>query len=496
VISTEPILVVLAVAIVAMTVMAALIVAALRGRGPLYGRFLEIGHRPGVGGTAPRGGSGAGQDDLTVDVKGGKSSARTGESRVSPNVRLLARERRPEGRADAAARHNSRTNEGLDEVLRGSYAVETFNTAVRVLAWSFILSVWLIVSISQLWQTVEPQIFATLILGGIVVLVVHELMPPARLSTLRLILEASAAIAFLTGLVLLTGRSASPFFFIYVLLIGGTALVASPLVTLLLTFEVAVAYAVAAFSGPLDDASLRSTLTQVGINLTVLVLLAYAGMVISRVQRRTRDAAIRLSTVDSLTDLYNRAFLFNSVDHEIQRSRRYRRGFCLLMMDLDGLKSINDRFGHYEGDLVLRGVSQVICSCLRGIDVAARYGGDEFVAMLPETDPSGAYVVAEKIRQGVSEMIVEAGGQQIGTSMSIGVVTFPEDGQTADELMIAADEAMYSSKRLGKNRVVGYAAPGEATQPLPQQFRQVATPGFRPYNREEADVLGSERAEK
>ena len=186
------------------------------------------------------------------------------------------------------------------------------------------------------------------------------------------------------------------------------------------------------------------------INLTALLLLAYSGMVVARVQRRTRDAAIRLSTVDSLTDLYNRAFFFNAVEHEIQRSRRFRRGFCLLMMDLDGLKTINDRYGHYEGDVILRGVARAHPVRLRGIDVAARYGGDEFVALLPETDPSGAYVVAEKIRQMASELVVETGGQQITTSLSIGVVSYPDDGQTADELMIAADEAMYSSKRTGQ----------------------------------------------
>jgi PleD family two-component response regulator len=117
--------------------------------------------------------------------------------------------------------------------------------------------------------------------------------------------------------------------------------------------------------------------------------------------------------------------------------------------------------------------------------VAARYGGDEFVALLPETDPSGAYVVAEKIRQMVSEILVESSGHQITTSISIGVVSYPDDGQTADELMIAADEAMYSSKRLGKNRVVGYAEPGELTQPAAPSRRQpVSTPGFRPLPRQ------------
>ena len=80
------------------------------------------------------------------------------------------------------------------------------------------------------------------------------------------------------------------------------------------------------------------------------------------------------------------------------------RRFGLLMMDLDGLKSVNDRFGHFQGDQVLKAVSQVIRNGVRRIDVAARYGGDEFVVLLPETEPTGAYVLAEKIRQGVEEL--------------------------------------------------------------------------------------------
>ncbi len=471
----EPVLAILAAAIVLLIALAVLLAAALMGRGPLYGRFVEIDHTP----------KGSDSGDQTAP-----RPVRVPLAPVSPQIgtRLLIRERVPGARADALARRGLRASEDeLDEVLRGTFAIDTFNRAVRVIAWSFILVVMLIVAVSQIWQPVEPQIFATLILAGIFVLVVHELLPPGSLGSARAVMEGTAAIVFLTMLVLLTGHSMSPFFFLYPLLIGGAALIAAPEVTLTLTAETTVAYAVAAISGPIAPADYPDSLTRIAINLTALVLLVYAGMIVSRVQRRTRDAAIRLSTVDSLTDLYNRAFFFNAVDREIQRGRRYRRGFCLLMMDLDGLKSVNDRYGHYEGDVILRGVAQLIRAGLRGIDIAARYGGDEFVALLPETDQDGAYVVAEKIRQSASELVVDTGGRRISTSLSIGVVSYPEDGQTADELMIAADEAMYSSKRLGKNRVVGYATESEATVPdqaPPSHRPQVTTPGFRPLPRE------------
>jgi diguanylate cyclase (GGDEF)-like protein len=402
-----------------------------------------------------------------------------------PTASLPEPDRRRVARTDAVAHRMIRPPDGgLEEVLRGSPAVNRYNRAVPLLTWSFIVVVvLLIVSAGQLRQPVQPQVFATLVTAPLLVLLVHELMPPGSHRTARIVLEGSAAIAFLTMLVLLTGGSASPFFFLYALLVGRAALIARPGATLALIVETLAAYAVASVSGLSNASTARETLAVVGVNLTVLLLLAYSGIVVGGIQRRTRDAAIRLSTVDSLTDLGNRAFLFNTVEREVERGRRFGRGFCLLMMDVDGLKSINDRYGHYQGDIVLRGVAGVIKANLRGIDVAARYGGDEFVALLTETDPTGAWVVAEKIRQVASELTLEAGGQRITTSLSIGVVSYPEDGPTADELMIAADEAMYSSKRLGKNRVVGYVRPGDSSQPVRVRPR-ATTPGFRPLPRE------------
>ena len=117
------------------------------------------------------------------------------------------------------------------------------------------------------------------------------------------------------------------------------------------------------------------------------------------------------------------------------------------MMDLDELKAINDRMGHFHGDRVLREVGRIVADGVRRIDTAARYGGDEFVVLLPETDPTGAFVLAEKMRIGVMEAPLELPEPSIRPSLSVGVVGYPGDGSTADELMISADAAMYASKR-------------------------------------------------
>lgn len=343
----------------------------------------------------------------------------------------------------------------------GGVPAGAYDRVVRIVSWVFILATFTIVALTGLWSETQPAIFALLAAAGMFVVVVHDLLPPGALGTAKFVLEGSVAITFATLLVVLTGRDQSPFFFTFPLIVGGAALVVSPRITAALAAAASLAYIVA-IASPGANSFPATTVAVVGINLTALVLLAYVAMVIAREQRRARDAAIRLSTIDPLTGLFNRTFFFAAVEREIARSARTGRGFCLLMMDLDELKEINDRHGHFYGDRVLRGVGDVIRSGGRRIDTAARYGGDEFVVLLPETDPTGAYVLAEKVRSGVAELQVDIAGTRLQPSVSVGVVSYPDDGRTSDELMITADRQMYVSKRAGKNRVTG--VPVMATQ--------------------------------
>ena len=339
---------------------------------------------------------------------------------------------------------------------------QAYDRVVRIVAWSFLLAVTVMVAVTGLWPETQTTIFALVALAGLFVLVVHDLLPSDALGPAKYVLEGSVAVTFATLLVLLTGGIDSPFFFSFPLIVGGAALVVPPTVTGLLTVVAGIGYSLAVVAaappGPLSPI----TVTTLAVNITALVLLAFVGMVIAREQRRARDAALRLSTVDPLTGLFNRSFFFAAVEREIARSARSGRGFCLLMMDLDELKLINDRHGHFHGDRVLRSVGEIIRAGVRRIDTAARYGGDEFVVVLPETDPTGAYVLAEKIRMGVADLDLAIPDSNMRPSLSIGVVAYPGDGRTSDELMIAADAAMYRSKRSGKNRVTGVEAPAPA----------------------------------
>jgi diguanylate cyclase (GGDEF)-like protein len=363
-------------------------------------------------------------------------------------------------RAEAAMAAAAVVGGSDEDRSEGGVATQTYDRVVRIVSWIFLLATTTIVAVTGLWPANEPAILVLLALTGAFVLVVHDLLPADALGAAKFGVEGSVAITVATLLVALTGGVQSPFFFTYPLIVGGAALVVSPPITVGLTATAALGYLLAVLLGS-PEGTLGNPITTatVGINLTAMILLAYVAMVIAREQRRSRDAAIRLSTIDPLTTLFNRGFFFAALEREIARSTRSGRGFCLLMMDLDELKTVNDRLGHFHGDRVLRAVGVVVTAIVRRIDTAARYGGDEFVVLLPETDPTGAYVVAEKIRLGVQDLELGLADEAIRPSMSIGVVSYPDDGSTADELMISADGAMYASKRAGKNRVTGVDVP-------------------------------------
>ena len=325
---------------------------------------------------------------------------------------------------------------------------------VRIVSWAFLMAVAVFAAASGLWNLSLPAIVILVAVTGEALLILQDVLPRTPLRNARGPLQGILAIAFAAGLVALTGGLDSPFTFTFPLIVGAGALLVAPRIALILATLATAVYLATGLAVTPNPAA--GPLVQMLVNLTGLYLLAYIGASVGREQRRARDAAIRLSTVDSLTGLYNRTFFFSALEREIARGDRSGRAFCLVMLDLDDLKTINDRYGHVAGDQVLRAVADVVRNGVRKIDVAARYGGDEFVALLPETDPTGGWVLAEKIRLTVADQGVA--GVDPTPTVSVGVVSYPADGRSADALLVSADRAMYASKRGGKNRVARAAA--------------------------------------
>ena len=159
-------------------------------------------------------------------------------------------------------------------------------------------------------------------------------------------------------------------------------------------------------------------------------------------QRALEDQLRRQAFSDSLTGLANHRRLFDVLQAETCRTKRTEREFSLLLLDLDGLKEVNDRFGHLVGNRALCRLAQILTDCCRSIDTAARQGGDEFALVLPETDADAATLVAWRICD-----LLAKDGEEPALSVSVGVATYPKDAETIGTLLYAADRALYAMKQ-------------------------------------------------
>jgi diguanylate cyclase (GGDEF)-like protein len=164
-----------------------------------------------------------------------------------------------------------------------------------------------------------------------------------------------------------------------------------------------------------------------------------------------------ISVSDGLTNLYNRRYLEQRLSKELSYARRFRRPLTVLMTDVDFFKKLNDSYGHQAGDSALKVVSETLIAGLRDYDVVARYGGEEFAIVLLATPKTRGVTTAERLRAAVEAASIVFRGQQIAVTISLGVASFPEDADSADDLIDAADKALYEAKRRGRNQVCLYS---------------------------------------
>ena len=187
--------------------------------------------------------------------------------------------------------------------------------------------------------------------------------------------------------------------------------------------------------------------TQEDVDLVTTVA-SQAGVLVENAQLYSQ--AVTWSITDGLTKVYNHRHLHECLDNEIARSTRFGTTFSLAMIDIDFFKTYNDTYGHQAGDDVLASVAKCIQASIRNIDMAFRYGGEEFAVILPETQIEGAYVVAERIREKIEKKLFPG---RSSVTASLGVAAWPADGMTKEQLISSADKALYSAKESGRNRV-------------------------------------------
>jgi diguanylate cyclase (GGDEF)-like protein len=259
-----------------------------------------------------------------------------------------------------------------------------------------------------------------------------------------------AATVLISAALYFGDRPDSPYAFYFVLVAMFCAYFLSVRQLVLQTAFIAVAYPVVVnlLGAGGDDAAQRWLLTI----WTVIVVGAFIAILRQRMNgliERLSDAA----STDPLTRLLNRRGFRDVFDLELERSRRSGRPCALVMGDLDHFKRVNDLFGHPAGDERLRKFARLLRAGKRRIDAAARMGGEEFALLLPETDEHGAYVIAERLRHAVRDAFAP---DQLALTMSFGVAAYPNHGATGDQLLQAADQALYVAKELGRDRTAIY----------------------------------------
>ncbi len=165
--------------------------------------------------------------------------------------------------------------------------------------------------------------------------------------------------------------------------------------------------------------------------------------------------ALRQQTIrDPLTSLFNRRYMQESLERELRRAVRSKRPLGIVMLDIDHFKNFNDSFGHHAGDLMLREFSKLLTIHVRGEDIICRYGGEEFVLILPEASIEATRLRAEQLRKATALLTLESQGESLGgVTISVGVAGFPDHGETTEALMRAVDQALYRAKAEGRDRV-------------------------------------------
>jgi diguanylate cyclase (GGDEF)-like protein len=271
----------------------------------------------------------------------------------------------------------------------------------------------------------------------------------------KIAFETLGMITFITWVLWYTEGLASPLVNLYLLPVITSALTLGKLATLANVGLVAACY-IFLGSASLDEMLTLRFVAGFAAQLGPVLLVAYITTMFSADIRYGLQHAKLLSETDELTGLFNTRGFAIAANRLFGQAMRYGRAASVLMIDCDNLKTVNDSHGHEAGNRLLRQVANAVQSELRATDVPARYGGDEFIVLLPETPPKGALDVAERIRNAIGGRALAIDGQQVAATVSIGIACYPEDGRSLDALAARADRALYQAKQEGRNKVVRY----------------------------------------
>ncbi len=334
----------------------------------------------------------------------------------------------------------------FDEELRG------FSRTIAEIDWLILIVVAAFQFIRPLGEEGRTAIMMSLCFFAAFILSFRYANFCKRETRWKLAIETLAMTLFISWVVWYSGRLESPLVSLYLLPIIASALALGKLATLAEMALVTGCYVFFAAVGHGHPVLSLSYGIELAANLSPVLLVAYITTMLSADIHYALNKARLFSETDPLTGLYNlRAF--NIILHRaFDQAVRYSRPMSLVMIDSDNLKHVNDTFGHEAGNRLLQQIVSGVKAQLRSTDVLARYGGDEFVVLLPETGARGAREVSERIRRSVAATGLRVRDTLVPTTASLGVASYPDDGVDLSLLLDKADKAMYRSKQGGRNR--------------------------------------------
>ena len=299
-------------------------------------------------------------------------------------------------------------------------------------------------------------IYMALFFLGAFILAFHYVKFYKNESPTKLLIETAVMIVFITWVTWYSGKIDSPLLNLYLLPIIASSLILGKVVTTVETVTIILCYmAMAYYSGTsgIDSLSYWGMILSL---ISPLVLVAYITTMLSADIRYAVAKIKRISDTDELTGVYNMRAFSAVLRRVFQQSVRHGHPLSIVMMDSDNLKAINDSRGHDAGNRLLQHLIRKVAEELRRSDILARYGGDEFIMLLPETGLGGAVDTAERIRKSIEGSQFDVRGTNMQVTVSLGVASYPEDGGNVDVIVDKADKALYRAKRRGRNQTATY----------------------------------------
>ncbi|MDH3289021.1 MAG: GGDEF domain-containing protein [Betaproteobacteria bacterium] len=343
-----------------------------------------------------------------------------------------------------------KTNEVFQPVLTAE-ELRGFARTVAEIEWLLLILVLLYQLVLSPDEVTAASLAMAMFFFAAFVLSFHYANFYSKESHWKLVAETLVMIVFITWVLFYTGGAASPLNDLYLLVVIVSALTLGKAITLLELGLIAACYVWLGYPQ-------RNTLslpfgTTLVAQIAPMLLVAYITTMLSADIRRAFGHMKLLSETDELTGVLNMRAFGAVAERVFRQAERYARPFSVLIVDSDHLKTVNDTLGHEAGDRLLKLTVQCIQSQLRQTDVVARYGGDEFVVLLPDTSSNGAVGVAERIRKSIESSPLTTRDKKVTATVSIGIAGYPNQGHDLETVQERADHATYASKNGGKNRI-------------------------------------------